>query len=205
MKIREFTKYYLVSPAGAVSLIAALSIGVLAAVRVNLAIGVASGIGALLALLLGALFSGLGSRFAVGEKNRRIWQSQQGQLENVRPAQARLGSMRIADPAIKKLAETAALRLGEYYAACGRQKTHDPKATFAAGECLELLDAYLTELDESSTEKRFDLADGNPFADAKERISAALSERIAILGKSTLDIQGGLSANDRLEIKEQLQ
>ncbi len=204
MKIREYFFYFLVSPAGAVSTVAALAAGLAVGAAVNMAAGSITAGAALLGLHLAAFFTGLGSRFAVRERDRRIWQGERLRLENVRQSQARLASMRIGDPAIKRLAETAAMRAGEYYSACIRRKTHDPKATGAAAECLELLDVFLTELDESATERRFDMPDANPFADAKERISAALNERIAILGKSTLDIEGGISAKDRLEIKEQL-
>ncbi len=204
MTMRELSKYYMLSPAGAISVLVAVAVAVLVGSAANASLGALSGLGALIVILLAGFFSGLASGFALGEKNRRIWLAERALLEKVRQAQARLCGMRIADPGIKKLAETVALKAGEYYAACVKQKTHDPLASFAAEECLELLDVFLTELDETSSEKRFDMADANPFADARERISAALNDRAAIISKSTLDILGGLSAGDRLEIKEQL-
>jgi len=48
------------------------------------------------------------------------------------------------------------------------------------------------------------LPDADPFADARERTLAALRDRASIIEHATLNLSGGLSSADRMEIKESL-
>jgi hypothetical protein len=93
---------------------------------------------------------------------------------------------------------------GEYLEACVREKRHDPLAADALSEAIELLDIYLKEEDEEATERRFGLKDADSFADAESRIVAALSEKAALLRERRIQIDGGLSAADRMAVKEDL-
>jgi hypothetical protein len=178
--------------------------GVLTGISAGMLPGIAAGAAALALLHAAATLSGFGPRAAAAEGERRAWAEAGRHLEAAKAQRDRLSSLRVPDPEVKSLLEFAAMRGSSYLSACHAAKTRDPRAEDALAECVNLADLYLKELDGQATEKRYGLADADPFADARERTTSALRDSIAIIEKATKDIGGGLSPADRMEIQESL-
>lgn len=204
MNRREYVRNLAASPAGIALCAVAVSAGGFLGIRVGPAVGLASGLATLGGFLLILSISGIGSALAAAEQNRRTWAAARPRLEAARDARNRLASLRVPDPEIKKLLELVATRGTAYLAACESARTHDPLAEDALAESVSIVDLYLKELDGAATEKRYGLADADPFADARARTGSALLAQAAVVGKATLDLSGGLSSADRMEIKESL-
>ena len=133
-----------------------------------------------------------------------MWAAGKERLAAASAGQKRLASLRVPDPAVRKLVELVALQAGMFVSACGKARQRDPLGEAAITESLELVDLYLKELDDAATERRYALPDDDSFADAVQRVSAALRDKAALLEKARMDIEGGLQREDRMAIKEQL-
>jgi hypothetical protein len=204
MQLRRYIKDYACSPLGIANGALALLAGFVVGTSVGLLAGLLSGVASLVAISVLALYSGLGPRFAAVEQDRRLWAAGKEHLAVASARQKRLASLRVPDPAVKHVVELAAMQAGMFLAACGKARQRDPLAEAAIGECVDLVDLYLKELDDASTEKRYALSDDDYFADAARRIGAALHDKAALLEKARLDLEGGLQREDRMAIKEQL-
>ena len=168
------------------------------------ALGIVAGVASYAVIFAIVMVSGLGSTMASSEMDRRAWSAARGHLAAAKEARNRLASMRVPDPEIKALLELAATRGVAYLAACESARSRDPLAEDALAECVSIADLYLKELDGAATERRYGLADADPFADARARTAAALRDKAAIIEKAALDLSGGLSPADRMGVKESL-
>ncbi|HAE22638.1 MAG TPA: hypothetical protein DCG47_10000 [Spirochaetaceae bacterium] len=204
MRSDKFLKLYSLSALGIAVLCLSLALGALGYALWGLIAGIASALLAYPLLSLAAFASGFGAKAALKEGERRAWLDASERLEQARKDARRLASFRISDPAIKEAAELTALRARAYLDQCARVKTHEPRANDAIRESLELLDIYVRELDDASTEKRYKLSDDDPFADARGRVSAALADKAALLEKYALDMGPGIGREDQMSIKESL-
>jgi hypothetical protein len=181
-----------------------LALGALGYTMWGLLGGLAVAMGGYPIVSLLAFASGLGAKAALKEGERRAWLAASVRLEQARKDARRLASFRIPDPAIKEMAELTALRARAYLDQCVRVRSHEPRANDAIRESVELLDLYLRELDDASIEKRYKLNDDDPFADARERVRAALADKAALLEKYALDLGPGIGREDQMSIKESL-
>ena len=204
MQLRRYIRNYALSPLGLANGGLALVVGLAVGSITGILVGVLSALASLAAVFVLSLYSGLGPRFAAAEGERRQWAANKEHLAAARAGQKRLASLRVPDPAVKALVDLAAMQAGMYLSACDKARQRNPLAEDAIAECLELVDLYLKELDDASTERRYALADNDTFVDAKERISAALRDKAEILEKVRIDIEGGMHREDRMAIKEQL-
>jgi len=204
MKLREYTRRYALSGAGAANLAVAAVAGAVLWMSASPAAGILAAVGAYAVIFVLALATGIGPKAAAAEAERRAALAGRERLEAARKDALRLSALRVPDPGIKSLVELAGLKAGSYLAACARSGSRDPRAEAAIADCLELADAWLKELDDSAVERRFRLPDDDPFADGRERVAAGLRDRVAILDKAALDLDGGLGREDRVSIKEQL-
>lgn len=204
MNRREYVMNLAASPVGIAVGAVAVSAGGFLGIRLGPIAGFASGFVVMAGIFLVLSISGIGSRLAVAEQGRRIWATARPRIEAARDARNRLASLRIPDPELKALLELVATRGLSYLSACESARSHDPLAEDALAESISIADLYLKELDSASTEKRFGLADADPFADAKNRTKSALLAQAAVLEKAAMDLSGSLSPADRMEIKESL-
>ena len=204
MNRNEYYRYLLASPLGvgvtALSLVSGLGVGI----GVNAGLGVVTAALAFAALGILLTMSGIGSRAATRESDRRAWAKAAVYLEAAKAHRHRLATMRLPDPEIKALLELLATRGSAYLAASEGSRSRDPMAEEALSDAVELADLYLKELDGAATERRYGLADADPFVEARARTSAAMLDKAAIIEKATLSLSGGLSSADRMEIKESL-
>jgi len=182
----------------------ALVVGTLVGLKAGAAVGTTAGIIALAAAFVILTMSGAGSRLAAAEVERREWSDARRYMDAVRDNRDRLATIRITDSDVRAMLQLAAERATRYLVACESAHSRAPLAEDALADCLSIADLYIKELDGASTERRYGLPDTDPFADARDRTLAALRDRIAILDKSILDLDGGLTSADRMEIKETL-
>jgi hypothetical protein len=204
MNRREYVRNLAASPVGIALGAVAVSVGGFLGIRIGPVVGFVSGFATLAGFLIVISLAGVGSTLAAAEQRRRAWAATRPRLDAARDARNRLASLRIPDPEIKALLELVATRGTAYLSACESARSHDPLAEDALAESVSIADLYLKELDSASTEKRFGLADADPFADAKARTGSALRAQAAVVEKATLDLSGGLSSADRMDIKESL-
>ncbi|HUW69948.1 MAG TPA: hypothetical protein VMX33_06915 [bacterium] len=192
------------SMAGVAMALLALVVGTLVGLKAGAAVGTTAGIIALAAAFVILTMSGAGSRLAAAEVERREWSDARRYMDAVRDNRDRLATIRITDSDVRAMLQLAAERATRYLVACESAHSRAPLAEDALADCLSIADLYIKELDGASTERRYGLPDTDPFADARDRTLAALRDRIAILDKSILDLDGGLTSADRMEIKETL-
>ncbi|HOX19046.1 MAG TPA: hypothetical protein PKW82_11355, partial [Spirochaetales bacterium] len=187
MNVRSYFTDFLASPVGIGTAAVSVALG---AVAVGVSGGWPAGLAAATAAFVVsngfALVTGLGPKAAAREAERRMAAGNRAALAAVKASRDRLATLRVADPDVAKAVSLCALRASAYLAACEKSGTRDPRADHAAEECVNLVGLYLEELDDASTEKRFDLADDAPFADAKSRVLAALRERADALDRAAL-------------------
>jgi hypothetical protein len=82
--------------------------------------------------------------------------------------------------------------------------SHSPAADERIADSLDLINIFLKELDEASTEKRYRLPDADPFADAKGRVQSALMENARFIRDERIGLDGGLPAEALMRAKEEL-
>jgi len=204
MTLKEYMTRFLPTAPGILSVAIPAAAGLAIGTVAGPLAGALSGVGLLAALNVAAVVTGVGSRAAVGRSERLAWLDGRERLEAARKAAARLASLRLPDPDMARLAGFVALRARALVDLSERKKTRDPVAEDAVSECLEMLDLYLKELDDRSTERRYGVADDDPFKDAKARVEAGLAERVAIIEAGILRMDGGLTREDGMAIKETL-
>lgn len=204
MKSKDYVMNLLASPLGigivAVSIASGLGLGI----GLGAGLGMVSGIIAFASLGMLVTITGVGSKAATRESDRRSWAKASRYLQEAKANRHRLATMRLPDPQIKALLELLATRGSAYLAACEASRSRDPLAEEALADSVAMADIYIKELDGDATERRFGLADADPFADARSRTSAALMDKASILEKATLGLSGGLSPADRMQVKENL-
>lgn len=204
MNRHEYLKNLALSPVGIALGAVAISLGGFLGIQIGPLVGLVSGVATLVGFFVVLSLAGIGSALASAEQARRTWSAARPRLDSARDARNRLASLRIPDPEIKALLELVATRGSTYLAACESVRSRNPLAEDALAESVSIADLYLRELDGAATEKRYGLADADPFADAKARTKAALLAQAAIIEKAALDLSGGLSPADRMEVKESL-
>lgn len=206
MQLKDYAKWYLRSPLG----IGGIFAGALGAAALLIA-GVspfwALPAGLALAALSGglALVFGLGPKQAVAEREGAMALANRERIAQTLRTREALACTRIADEKVAAAVQLVVLTAGEYIEACKKESSDDPIADAALADAKEIVDIFLKEKDEASTEKRFGLEDQDPFADARERVVAALKEKALVLRERRIQIDGGLSAADKMSVREEIE
>lgn len=206
MPAKDYLKWYARSPLGIGSLFAGLftALGT-AGAGLPMLFAAISGV-AIVALTGGAaLLSGWGPRQALAARDAGIARARREKLGTAEKARQNLARLRIADVAAAEAVQLVVLAAGEYLDACRKESSDDPVADAALDDAVDIVDIFLKELDEASTEKRFGLKDSDPFADARNRVVAALREKAALLRERRIQIDGGLSASGRMSVREEIE
>jgi len=203
---RDYLKWYLRSPLGIGSGFAGF-VAVVAAGVAGLPFWLALLSGSAIAALTGivALLSGVGPRSVVAAMDAANAREKAKKLARAEAARERLGRMRIGEGKAAEAVHLVVLASGEYLEACKRESADDPLADAALDEAIDIVDIFLKEKDETATEKRFGLKDEDPFADAEDRVVAALKEKASILRERRIQIDGGLPAAGRMAVREEIE
>ena len=205
MKPGQFVRASARSPLGIGVFVLAIAAGAGARLLgLHLAPSVLAGLGVFGLSLIAVLALGLLPRAAVAEIDREFREKADARLAEAGAARKRLATMRIAAPAVAQARDLLVLEAGRLVEDCGRAHTYDPEAVQAVIDGPELVDAWLKEADESSTERRFGLPDANPFPEAARRTAEALAAKAAIVSAGRAAAVGQIRGADRIAIEEEL-
>ena len=206
MPPQDYLKWYARSPLGIGSCFAGLAVALASGVA-GLPAGLVLAAGSAIVALTGivALFSGLGPRSAIAAMEASMAREKAEKLARAEAVREKLGRMRIGEGKAAEAIHLVVLAAGEYLEACKRESADDPLADAALDEALDIVDIFLKEKDETATEKRFGLKDEDPFAEAEERVVAALKEKASILRERRIQIDGGLPAAGRMAVREEIE
>jgi hypothetical protein len=116
----------------------------------------------------------------------------------------RLSYLRIADSGVAEAVAYFTLVAGNYVEGCRAAGLYDPVANDAFRDTLDVVTAYLRELDEESTERRFDVHEGAPNLGFGSRVALAVRENARIVKEKLEAITGGIPPTDTLDIREEL-
>ena len=205
MSLPEYLRWYFRSTLGAVNLLAT-GVGFAGALVAGLPFPAAAAAAAGFGLVIGAggLVSGLGAKAAVAARQALADKTNAERLAAAQAVREKLARLRLNPGPVADALQLVLLSSGEYLQACVREKKHDPLASEALNDALDLLNIYLKEKDEAATERRFGLKDADPFADAESRIVTSLNEKAALLRERRIQIDGGLAAAGLMAVKEDL-
>lgn len=205
MDTSSFFRSYCRSPLGLVSFFLAAGSGIsscLLGLAALPSIGV--GLGSLVAIVLVSLALGFGQKAAVAEAERSDAERARSRLAAAAAARKRLAALRLADPTVARERDLVVLEAGRLVDACSGLGVYDPLAVQAVLDSLDLVEAWLKEADESSTERRFSLPDEHPFPEAASRTAGALREKAFVIARGRGEATGEISGADRVAIEEEL-
>lgn len=221
MNIRDFFKHYVFSPLGLLVLALSLGGALTAAVLASLWLAILIFPLSYLMLSLPLMVSGFGARSIVREQGRSRWTQQAETLPDLLAAAKRLAAFRLSDPDLKRLAGRLGMATQEYVAACQKARSIDPVASHAVLESLEILDAWLEDHDSLAKNRHFGplidssvptaatptdaaMIEAEPNETVTQRALGLLAACLDRVEKASLELSGGLSAADKLAIKEEL-
>lgn len=205
MSFSEYFAWYSRSVIGIVGYFGGVAAGI-AAFALGLGLPLSAGILAGIPLLVffGAHVTGIAARQALAARDAAKRRSDSLVLEEIAARRERLAALRVREEGLRKAIDRVVIAAGEYVAAAGEHGRRDPLAEAALGDSIELVDLYRAEADERARERRFDLPDADPFADAETRVVSALEEKAQAIARATGEISGLLPAVERMEIREEL-
>src|SRR5512133_2679669 len=188
MKTAEVLRAYVRSPLAIVSAGACLLLGALGLFLAggSVLLGLVGGAALWLAFSAIAVQTRLGARAVVSIRDTDQELKTREAIEAAAKARETLARLRLPDPEIAKILEYLTLSAGEYLEAALKAKSRSPEAEARIADSLDIVNLYLKELDEASTERRYGLADADPFADAKDRVRSALTENAAAIRKERI-------------------
>jgi hypothetical protein len=93
---------------------------------------------------------------------------------------------------------------GEYLGACRKTLSRSPEADARIADSLDLVDLYLRELDDTSTERRFGAPDAEAFEDSGKRVIASIRDNALFIRGERTKLDGGLPPAERMAIMEEL-
>jgi hypothetical protein len=112
--------------------------------------------------------------------------------------------LRLCEPELASARDLVVLEAGKLVEDCSRRGVYDPQAVQAVLDSVELVDAYLKEADESSTERRFSMPEAHPFPEAASRTTQALREKATLIAERRENATGEIPGSDRIAIEEEL-
>jgi hypothetical protein len=206
MKIAEVLRAYLRSPLAIVSAGAALVLGAMSLFFLggNLLLGLFGGAALWVAFSAVAVQTRLGAASVVAVRDADEGRRTSEAIEAAKRARETMARLRLPDPEVASKLEYVAQVSGEYLEAALKAGSHSPQADARIADSLDIVNLYMKELDEASTEKRYGLADADPFAAAKERVLAALLDNAKIIRNERIALDGGLPPESLMRVKEEL-
>jgi hypothetical protein len=205
MDTSRFFKSYCRSPLGIASFFLALGAG---ACSILLGLSPPSalllGLGTLAAVFTLSLAFGFGPRAAVTESERGEAEKARSRLAEAAAARKRLSALRLPEGEVASARDLVVLESGRLVDECSGAGVYDPEAVQAVLDCAALVDAWLREEDESSTERRFSMPDAHPFPEAAARTAALLRDKAALIAKRREEATGEIPGSDRIAIEEEL-
>ncbi len=150
-------------------------------------------------------FSRGGARQIVEENEQDRMKKIRGKTEAIARVRDRLAVLRMKDEAMRKGLEFFLLASGAYIEKCRELGLYSPRANKRIEDAEEICQAFLSGMDEDSTEKRYDVTDGDSFKDLALRSVEALRQAAMDIKAWTEEDLVGSSEEDRLSIIEELE
>ncbi|MDP2791416.1 MAG: hypothetical protein Q8O15_06615 [Rectinemataceae bacterium] len=206
MLAKDYLKWYARSPLGIGSIFSGIIAAIaMAAAGLTAGLGFLAGSAIVVVVGLVAVVSGWGPKSAIAALDAAEARERDGKLKATGEAREKLARLRLGEGEAAAALSLVVLAAGEYLEACRREGRQDPLAAAALEESLDIANIFLKEKDEAATEKRFGLDDKDPFADAEMRVAEALREKAALLRERRVQIDGGLSAEGRMSVMEEIE
>jgi hypothetical protein len=158
---------------------------------------------AVVTLLL--FFSRRGAETIVGEGEQARKKKIAEKIAAYTGLRDRVSFLRVGDPDMLKAVEYFLLVSGSYLEKCRELGLYSPQANKRMDDVLEICQAYLGELDEDSSDRRYGVQDGESIEEFKRRTLEGITEASADIKKCQTEELEGVSRQDRLAIIEELE
>lgn len=202
MNLKNFFKLFFKSTFGAATIACTLLITLFITIFISWIIGIVSGLLFFLLIVLLGLFTRIGIHSALKTHEAETWMTIEARLVNLEQTIRTIKVMRINDEELSKIIHQIAFRAEKYVAVCRQNKTYEPAVTYEIEQVPELIDALLNELDETTIEARFKLADQHVFPFARDRVLAELERISRKIEHASLSIAHDSLPAEKLERKE---
>ncbi len=117
----------------------------------------------------------------------------------------RISVMRVADEGMRKSLEYFLLSSGTYLQKCREVDLYSPRANARIEDALSVLQAFLGEIDQSSTDRRYGIQEGESAQDFSARCMEAVRDAAKDITEWTTQDITGISGRDSVEILEELE
>lgn len=204
MTIKQFFNSFFKSVFGATVIACTIIIALVTTIFISWFIGLLSSILFFLVMLIIGLATNVGITSVIKTHEDETWRTIEEQLVKLEQIVRALKVMRLNDEQLAKLVTQIIFRSEKYIALCRQYKTHEPAVTYDIEQVPELIDALLNELDETSIEARFKLADQHEFPFARDRVLAELERTSRKIEHASLSIAHDILPAEKVERKEYL-
>ena len=150
-------------------------------------------------------YSRKGARQIVEESERDRLSKVRGKIDSSASMRERIAVMRVGDEGMRKSLEYFLLASGTYLQKCRETDLYSPRASARMEDVLGILQAFLGEKDQTSTEKRYGVKDGESFEEFSARCIEAVRDAAKDVTTWTTEDLTGLSGRDSLEIIEEME
>jgi len=150
-------------------------------------------------------FSRKGAEQIVGESERDRLKEINARIDAAAAVREKIAFLRIGDEAMRKAIEHFLLVSGSYIEKCRELETYSPNANKRIQDVLDVCQVFLGGLDDSSTEKRYGVDDGESFPEVQSRtLEAVTLAAVDVKNAMTTDLLG-VTRTDTLSILEELE
>jgi hypothetical protein len=150
-------------------------------------------------------FSHKGAEQIVGESERDRLLAINARIDAAAAAREKIAVLRIGDEAMRKAVEHFLLVSGSYIEKCRELETYSPNANKRIQDVLDVCQVFMGGLDDSSTEKRYGVDDGESFPEVQKRTLEAVTSAAADVKHAVTTDLLGVSRSDTLSILEELE
>ena len=150
-------------------------------------------------------FSRKGAEQIVGESERDRLKEINARIDAAAAVREKIAFLRIGDEAMRKAIEHFLLVSGSYIEKCRELETYSPNANKRIQDVLDVCQVFLGGMDDSSTEKRYGVDDGESFPEVQSRtLEAVTLAAVDVKNAMTTDLLG-VTRTDTLSILEELE
>jgi hypothetical protein len=149
------------------------------------------------------IFSKRGAKIIVNEFEEDQNKEINNKIKHYEEIRNKISFLRIKDADFNKVIQLFLLNSGKYIDECKKKILYSPEANQKIEDVLEICQIYLEELDDSSTNKRYDL-DNDEFTNYKEETIKSIKNAAIFINEKMETDLGGLVNEDKLKIMDEL-
>jgi len=151
-----------------------------------------------------ALFTKAGVRGIVAEREEERAESTRQKIQSADETRDRIAYLRIGDEGVRKALEYFLVVSGEYLQKCRELSQFSPAANEKISQVLEICQIYLKDLDESSTEKRYEIEEDPNIENSADRTARLIREYALEIKKRSIDDFPDITLEEKMEILEEM-